>query len=206
MKGKHAPKNLGRIVRYLANPAVCHEYLSSLRWPGRKLVCPKCGGQNIGELKIRRLFKCNRKACQKQFSTKVGTIFEDSPLELGKWFVGIWCLVSTDEWTSSYELARALKITQKSAWKMQNRIRLAMQTRRFKASRQKRPRRVFYRTVRLTLRPESKIRVATPKFDDTVGRLLAVPKTDFDVEKKTIRQKRRRSPMKTAKQRRVRRA
>src|SRR6185369_3375937 len=115
MKGKHAPKNLSQVVRYLSNQAVCHEYLTRLRWPGKKLICPKCGGQSIGEIKTRRLFKCNKKACQKQFSAKVGTIFEDSPLGLGKWFAVIWCCASTDEWTSSYELARALGITQKSA-------------------------------------------------------------------------------------------
>jgi transposase-like protein len=73
------------------------------------------------------MLKCKNPECRKQFSYKVGTIFEDSPLGLDKWFVAVWCITNTKNGTSSYELARDLGVTQKSAWHMLHRIRLAMQ-------------------------------------------------------------------------------
>jgi len=99
-----------------------------VKWPDGKVICPKCGGDHIGEIKSRRMFQCKAKECRKQFSAKVGTIFEDSPLGLDKWFVGVWCIANAKNGISSHELARSLGITQKSAWHMLHRIRLAMQT------------------------------------------------------------------------------
>ena len=74
------------------------------------------------------MFQCRDKTCHKQFSVKVGTIFEDSPLGLDKWFVAVWCITNAKNGISSYEVHRALGITQKSAWFLLHRVRLAMQT------------------------------------------------------------------------------
>src|SRR6185437_8959971 len=97
-----------------------------------KIACPKCGGDKIGVITSRSMLQCKAKDCRKQFSVKVDTIFEDSPLGLDKWFVGIWCIANAKNGISSCELARALGVTQKTAWFLLHRIRLAMQTRSFR--------------------------------------------------------------------------
>ena len=94
--------------------------------PARLPVCPKCGGVEHSYLTTRRVWKC--KACKKQFSVKVGTIFEDSPLGLDKWLPAVWLIANSKNGISSHELGRALGVTQKSTWFMLHRIRLAMQT------------------------------------------------------------------------------
>jgi transposase-like protein len=119
------PKTLLEAVRYFSDLDVCNEYMKGIKWPSGVMVCPKCGGNEIGEIKTRKMLKC--RGCKKQFSYKVGTIFEDSPLGLDKWFVAVWCVTNDKNGISSYELARALGVTQKSAWHMLHRIRLAMQ-------------------------------------------------------------------------------
>jgi transposase-like protein len=99
--------------------------MKGIKWPDGVIVCPKCGGTSIGEIKTRKMLKC--RGCKKQFSFKINTIFEDSPLGLDKWFVAVWCITNAKNGISSYELGRALGVTQKSAWHMLHRIRLAMQ-------------------------------------------------------------------------------
>lgn len=99
--------------------------MKQIKWPDGNITCPKCGSARVGEIKTRKMLRC--KDCRKQFSYKVGTIFEDSPLGLDKWFVAVWCLTNCKNGISSHELARDLGITQKSAWHMLHRIRLAMQ-------------------------------------------------------------------------------
>jgi len=126
------PKTLLEAVRYFADPDVCHKYMVDIKWPTGKIVCPKCGGEHVGEIKSRRMFQCKAKDCRKQFSTKVNTIFEDSPLGLDKWFVGVWCIANMKNGVSSHELGRTLGITQRAAWHMLHRIRVAMQTKSFK--------------------------------------------------------------------------
>lgn len=121
------PETLIEAVRYFSDIDLCNEYMKQLKWPDGKIVCPACGGDRIGEIKTRRMLRC--KDCRKQFSYKVGTIFEDSPLGLDKWFVAVWCVTNAKNGISSHELARALGVTQKSAWHMLHRIRLAMQDR-----------------------------------------------------------------------------
>jgi transposase-like protein len=118
------PKTLLEAVRYFSDLDVCNEYMKGIKWPNGTIVCPKCGGDQIGEIKTRKMLRC--KHCRKQFSYKVGTIFEDSPLGLDKWFVAVWCITNAKNGISSYELGRALGVTQKSAWHMLHRIRLAM--------------------------------------------------------------------------------
>ncbi|MEX0611930.1 MAG: IS1595 family transposase [Pirellulales bacterium] len=122
------PKSLLEAVRYFSDPDVCHTFMVKSKWPDGKITCPKCGGQHIGEIKSRRMFQCKAKECRKQFSGKVGTIFEDSPLGLDKWFVAVWMIGNCKNGASSCELARAIGVTQKSAWHMLHRVRLAMKT------------------------------------------------------------------------------
>lgn len=123
------PKSLLEAVRYFSDLEVCHAYMRKLKWPDGKVCCPKCGNESVKELASRSgTLKCNRKSCQKQFSYKVGTIFESSPLGLHKWFVAVWAVANCKNGISSHELARAIGVTQKSAWFMLHRIREAMDT------------------------------------------------------------------------------
>src|SRR5438093_3698644 len=124
-KSKALPTSLVEAIRYFSALDVCTDFVAKLRWPNGP-VCPRCGGVEYSYLTTRRLWKC--KACKKQFSVKVGTIFEDSPLGLDKWLPAIWLAANSKNGISSHELGRALGTTQKSAWFMLHRIRLAMQT------------------------------------------------------------------------------
>src|SRR4051794_29404731 len=124
-KAKRLPSSLLEAIRYFSDLDVATDYVANLRWPDGP-VCPRCGGTEYSYLTTRRVWKC--KACKKQYSVKVGTIFEDSPLGLDKWLPAIWLAANSKNGISSHELARALGITQKSAWFMLHRIRLAMQS------------------------------------------------------------------------------
>lgn len=130
-KTQYTPESLQEAVVFFSSLDVCHAYMVRIKWPSGTVACPKCGGTHVGEIKNRRMFQCKDKDCRKQFSTKVNTIFEDSPLGLDKWFVAVWCITNAKNGISSCELARALDITQKSAWHMLHRVRLAMQTKSF---------------------------------------------------------------------------
>lgn len=118
------PKTLIEAVRFFSDLDRCNEYMEQIKWPDGKIICPKCNSDRIGKIQTRKMLKC--KDCKKQFSYKVGTIFEDSPIGLDKWFVAVWCITNNKNGISSYELARALGVTQKSAWHMLHRVRLAM--------------------------------------------------------------------------------
>ncbi len=122
------PQTLASAISYFADPEVARQFMASLRWPDG-VICPHCAAVDPSFLKTRRIWKC--KDCQKQFSVKVGTIFEDSPLGLDKWLPALWMIANCKNGVSSYELHRALGVTQKTAWFMLHRIRLAMQTRTF---------------------------------------------------------------------------
>lgn len=124
------PTTLLEAVQHFADNDVCRAYMESIKWPTGRIVCPKCDGDNIGRIETRQLYKC--RACKKQFSAKTDTIFEDSPLPLSKWFVAVWMIANCKNGISSLELHRALGITQKSAWFMLHRIRLAMRTGTFR--------------------------------------------------------------------------
>ena len=119
------PETLVDAIRYFADPDKCLAYMVGLRWPDG-VVCPTCGSRSVIFLSTRRLWKCREEHPRRQFSIKVGTIFEDSPIALDKWLMAIWLVVNCKNGISSHELARDLKITQKSAWFMLHRIRLAM--------------------------------------------------------------------------------
>ncbi len=126
------PQTLIDAVKHFADPQICHEYMVNLKWPDGKITCPKCGGENIGNIASRSMMQCKAKECRKQFSTKVGTIFEDSPLPLSKWLAAVWMVANCKNGISSCEMARALGVTQKTAWFMDHRIRLAMETKTFR--------------------------------------------------------------------------
>jgi transposase-like protein len=123
------PATLLEAVRYFADPDVCIAYMARARWGSVDAVeCPTCGSRKVHFLAPRRLWQCNSKHPRRQFSVKVGTIFEDSPLGLNKWLPAVWLITNAKNGISSYEVARALDISQKSAWFMLHRVRLAMQT------------------------------------------------------------------------------
>ncbi len=113
-------------MRYFSDEDVCHRTLSAIRWPDGVVGCPSCGNTSHYFLATRRIWKC--KACARQFSIKVGTIFEDSPIKLSKWLPAIWMICGAKNGISSYELHRALGVTQKTAWFMLHRIREAMRS------------------------------------------------------------------------------
>lgn len=96
-----------------------------MRWP-QGVTCPHCDGKKVSYLTSRRIWKCMAKDCHKQFSVKTSSVFEDSPIPLDKWLVAVWLVVNCKNGISSYEIARDLKVTQKSAWFMLHRIRLAL--------------------------------------------------------------------------------
>jgi transposase-like protein len=123
-----APTTLSAAIKYFANPDVSLAFLAGLRWPEGP-VCPRCESKESSFLSTRRIWKC--KGCGRQFSVKLGTIFEDSPIGLDKWLPALWLLVNAKNGISSYELHRALGVTQKTAWFMLHRIRLAMQAKSF---------------------------------------------------------------------------
>src|SRR5487761_455645 len=119
------PETLEQAIRYFTEPDNCLNYIVARRWPNG-VNCPTCGGSNIGFLSTRRLWECKSTHPRKQFSVKVGTIFEDSPLGLDKWLAALWLLVNCKNGVSSCEVARDLGITQKSAWFMMHRLRFAL--------------------------------------------------------------------------------
>jgi transposase-like protein len=122
---KARPSNLLEAIQYFSDLDLATDFVAKLRWPNGP-VCPRCGGVEYSYLKTRRLWKC--KECKKQYSVKLGTIFEDSPLGLDKWLPAVWLTANSKNGISSHELARALGVSQKSAWFMLHRIRLAMRT------------------------------------------------------------------------------
>ncbi len=130
-KNDRLPETLIEAIRYFADLDVCTEFISAMRWP-EGWACPACGTMDFSYLSTRRLWKC--KGCKKQTSAKVGTIFEDSALGLDKWLPAVWLVANSKNGISSHELARSLGVTQKSAWFMLQRIRLAMQTGTFNKS------------------------------------------------------------------------
>jgi transposase-like protein len=120
-----APKTLQEAIVYFSDPDRAFEFAKKLRWPDGNVVCPRCKGSKHSFIKTRRIWFCYD--CKKQFTLKLGTVFEDSPLGLDKWMSGFWMLVNCKNGVSSMEIHRALGITQKAAWFMLQRLRLAVQ-------------------------------------------------------------------------------
>jgi transposase-like protein len=121
-----SPASLLEAVTFFADPDTSLAFVARLRWPDGVVKCPRCQAAEATFLSTRRLWKC--RACKKQFSAKVGTIFEDSPIPLEKWLPALWLVVNCKNGISSYELARALGVSQRAAWFMGHRLRLAVQS------------------------------------------------------------------------------
>src|SRR5215212_11493281 len=119
------PTTLLEAVQYFSDPDRALDFVVHMRWPDG-VRCPYCGTDAVGFIATRRIWRC--KPCKKQFSAKVGTIFEDSPIGFEKWLPAMWLICNAKNGISSYELHRSIGVTQKSAWFMNHRIRLAMQT------------------------------------------------------------------------------
>jgi transposase-like protein len=120
------PKTLRDAIVYFADAGNCLNYLVARRWPNG-VICPTCGRTDARFLANQRKWQCKSVHHHRQFSIKVGTIFEDSPIGLDKWLTAVWILVGCKNGISSWELHRALGVTQKTAWFMNHRIRLALQ-------------------------------------------------------------------------------
>jgi transposase-like protein len=121
------PRTLQEAIIYFSNYVNCHEAVKAIRWPDGVVRCPTCNSDHVTYLDTARVWKCYRKHPRAKFSLKIGTIFEDSPVGLEKWLPALWMLVNCKNGISSYELARALGVTQKTAWFMLSRLRLALQ-------------------------------------------------------------------------------
>jgi transposase-like protein len=118
------PQTLQEAIVYFSDPQRAFDYAVSLRWPDGKVTCPRCSGSKHSFIKTRRIWFCYD--CKKQFTVKVGTVLEDSPIALDKWMTAFWMLVNCKNGVSSLEIHRALGVTQKTAWFMLQRLRLAL--------------------------------------------------------------------------------
>ncbi len=131
MKTITTPKTLLEAINYFTNDKKCVEFLAKLRWADGKPHCPKCGSDNVCSLKTRPSYRCREAGCKKSFSLKTGSIMEDSALPITKWVPAIWFVANHKNGVSSCEVARALGITQKSAWHLCHRIRKALSSGNF---------------------------------------------------------------------------
>jgi transposase-like protein len=120
------PTSLQEAIIYFADPKNCREYLVARRWPDG-VVCPRCDSNNVIFLEKYNRWHCREKHSAPQFTLKTQTIFEDSPITLDKWLTAMWMLCNCKNGVSSWEIHRTLKVTQKSAWFMLGRLRLALQ-------------------------------------------------------------------------------
>ncbi len=123
----YEPKSLQEAVVYFSNPDNCAAHLVAQRWPDGVVKCPNCGNENVSYRAHRRTWTCSSHHAKREFSIKVGTMMEDSPIGLDKWLMATWLLTNCKNGISSYEIARDVKVSQKAAWFMLHRIRLAMQ-------------------------------------------------------------------------------
>jgi transposase-like protein len=119
------PDTLQEAILFFANPDNCREYLVAHRWP-KGVTCPRCGSENVLFQPKYNRWQCGSKHDLRQFTLKTGTIFEDSPLGLDKWLMAMWLVVNCKNGVSSYEVHRDIGVTQKTAWFMDYRIRLAL--------------------------------------------------------------------------------
>ena len=122
------PQTLREAILFFADYSNCRKAVEAIRWPSGVVTCPTCGSEHVTYLETQRRYKCYAKHAKAQFSLKVGTIFEDSAIGLEKWLPALWLLTNCKNGISSYELARALGVTQKTAWFMLSRLRLALQS------------------------------------------------------------------------------
>jgi transposase-like protein len=121
------PKSLQEAIVYFSNPDNCIDYLAIRRWPNGRVICPGCGSDSVSFNAKRRTWKCSKHHTKREFSIKVGTVMEDSAIPLDKWLTAMWMILNCKNGVSSCEIAKNVRVTQKSAWFMLHRIRLTMQ-------------------------------------------------------------------------------
>ena len=127
MVASYSPKTLQQAIVHFSKPEVAFAEIVKFRWPDGVVKCPTCGSSNVWFTESRKIWMCKTKHPKQQFSVKVGSIMEDSAINISKWLIAMWLISSAKNGISSYELARAIGVSQKSAWFMLHRIRLAMQ-------------------------------------------------------------------------------
>src|SRR5688572_25279838 len=120
------PKTLADAIRFFSTFENCKDYMVARRWPNG-VACPTCGSKDVYFVASRKGWECKTRHPQRKFTLKTGTIFEDSPLGFDKWLPAVWMIANCKNGVSSWELHRAVGVTQKTAWFMLQRIRLAMQ-------------------------------------------------------------------------------
>jgi transposase-like protein len=125
------PKTLQACIQHFSDPENCRKFMVGVRWLDGIVRCPHCNSDKVTYLANAKLYRCYGDHPKQKFSLKVGTVFEDSPIPLEKWLPAVWLVVNCKNGISSYELHRSLGVTQKSAWFMLHRIRLAMQAKSF---------------------------------------------------------------------------
>ncbi len=118
--------NLIELVTYFKDEKVCNKYLEKIRWDKNNYTCPYegCGHDKVFKYSNGKTYKCAK--CQKQFSIRVGTIFEDSKISLKKWFAAIYLITTNKKGISSLQLSKDIGVTQKTAWFMSHRVRKAL--------------------------------------------------------------------------------
>ncbi len=120
------PKTLQAAIQFFSDYENCRKFMVAVRWLDEKVRCPRCQSEKVTYLEKARVYRCYGDHPKQKFSLKVGTVFEDSPIPLEKWLPAVWLLVSCKNGISSYELAKDIGVTQKSAWFMLHRIRTAV--------------------------------------------------------------------------------
>lgn len=121
------PKTLQEAIVYFSNPDRCFMFLMARRF-SHGAFCPNCGAKDVRFIATRKIWECKNKHPKRQFSIKIGTIFEESPIGLDKWLTAVWMIANCKNGISSYEIHRALGVTQKTAWFMLHRVRLALRS------------------------------------------------------------------------------
>ena len=124
-------KTLQQAIQHFTDPENCRKFMVFVRWPDGTPRCPYCGATKLTWLAKAKVYRCYGDHKRQKFSLKTGTVFEDSPIGLDKWLPALWLLCNSKNGISSYELHRSLGVTQKTAWFMLHRIRLAMETQSF---------------------------------------------------------------------------
>jgi transposase-like protein len=132
MDSGNGPQTLLEAIQFFGDSDRALAFMTGVRWPDGKVTCPTCHSDRVTFMEGRRIWTCKEGHARRQFSVKVGTVMEDSPIGLDKWLPAFWLIANCKNGISSYELGRNLNVTQKTAWFMLHRIRLAMQTGTFR--------------------------------------------------------------------------
>jgi Transposase zinc-ribbon domain len=120
--GPRDPQSTEDAISLFSDPDYCLKYLIYRRWPDGQVKCPQCSSPNVAWMAGRKMWECRTRHPQAQFSVRSGTFMEDSRISPGQWLMALWLIAERNRAISSYEVARKIGITQKSAWLMMKRI------------------------------------------------------------------------------------